>query len=76
MDKASLQILIGKRLKQLREEKNLTQIDLAHLCGFDKQIINRIETGNNNPTAFTLLKIAEKLNVDISELLNFKNLSN
>ncbi len=76
MDKATLQILIGKRLKQLREEKNLTQIDLAHLCGFDKQVINRIEAGNNNPTAFTLQKIAEKLNINISELLNFNDFSN
>ena len=75
MDKASLQILIGKRLKQLREEKNLTQIDLAHLCGFDKQVINRLEEGNNNPTAFKLQNIAEKLNIETSELLNFKPLN-
>lgn len=66
---------IGKRIKQLREAKNMSQVELANLCGFEKSNMNRLEAGNTNPTANTLKIIAENLDVDVMELLNFKNLS-
>ena len=76
MTKKEFQILVGKRIRQLREERNLSQTELAHLCEFERSNMNRIEAGNINPSAFVLYSISLKLNVDVSELLNFQLLSN
>ncbi len=74
LTKKEFQILIGKRIRQLREERNLSQTDLANLCEFERSNMNRIEAGNINPSAFVLYSISLKLNVEASELLNFKTL--
>lgn len=74
MTKKEFQILIGKRIRQLREERNLSQTELANLCEFERSNMNRIEMGNINPSAFVLYTISLKLNVDVQELLNFKSL--
>ncbi|TGD57512.1 helix-turn-helix domain-containing protein [Flavobacterium humi] len=74
LTKKEFQILVGKRIRQLREERNLSQTELANLCEFERSNMNRIEAGNINPSAFVLYSISLKLNVDASELLNFKPL--
>lgn len=74
MDKKSFQVLIGKRIRQLREERNISQVELAALCNFEKSNMSRLEAGNTNPTAYTLYIISQKLNIDVKELLDFKNL--
>jgi Zn-dependent peptidase ImmA (M78 family)/transcriptional regulator with XRE-family HTH domain len=54
--------LIGQRLKALREEKSLSQEDLANLFGFnDRQTVSAIETGERRLTADELLLIVQKL---------------
>ena len=54
--------LIGQRLKALREEKNLSQEDLARLFGFkDRQTISAIETGERRLSADELLLAVQKL---------------
>ncbi len=67
--KKELQTAIGKRVKELRESKNIPQQDLAGLCNIEKSNFSRLEAGNTNPTFYTLCKIAEHLNVSISELV-------
>ena len=74
VEKLDFQKALGKRIRQLREEKNLTQTELAHLCEFERSNMNRIENGNINPSAYVLYSISLKLNVETSELLNFKPL--
>lgn len=74
MNKKSFQIAIGKRIRQLREEKKISQAELAALCNFEKSNMSRLESGNTNPTAFTLYTISRKLSIDVKELLDFKNL--
>lgn len=74
MDKKKFQIAIGKRIKQLREEKNISQVELAALCNFEKSNMSRLEAGNTNPTAYTLYIISQKLGIDVSEfLVNLKD---
>lgn len=54
--------LIGLRLKALREEKSLSQDDLARLFGFkDRQTVSAIETGERRLTADELLLAVQKL---------------
>ncbi|MBA9073505.1 transcriptional regulator with XRE-family HTH domain [Flavobacterium gossypii] len=76
MDKKSFQILLGKRIRQLREEKNISQTELGNLCDIERSNMNRIEAGNTNPSSYLLYQIAEKLGIEASELLNFKSSSN
>jgi phage repressor protein C with HTH and peptisase S24 domain/DNA-binding Xre family transcriptional regulator len=54
------------KLKAAREEKGLTQIELAEKSGVSIQSIKRYETKCENLTVGTLRKIADALNVDIS----------
>lgn len=71
-DKEQLQKAIGKRIKAIRESKNIAQQDLAYACNFEKSNMARLEAGNTNPTLYTLKKIAENLQVNLEDLV--KNL--
>ena len=70
-DKQKLQKAIGKRIKELRESKMISQQDIAGLCNIEKSNFSRLEAGGTNPTLYTLSKIAEHLNVSLKELLDF-----
>lgn len=66
-------------LKELREEKGLTQKELAKACNLSPQCISALEKGINSPTAITLTAISKFFNIPISELLgdefNYEELS-
>jgi transcriptional regulator with XRE-family HTH domain len=66
---------VGLKIKQLREEKNLSQEELGAAIGVSKQMISHYENGENTPRFKTLEKIAVYFNVDPSELLTSKNTS-
>lgn len=70
MEKVEFQIALGKRIRQLREEKNLSQAELAALCNFEKSNMNRIESGKTCPSSFTLYKISASLEVKLSSITN------
>lgn len=64
-----LAIKIGKKLREKRLEKNITQENLALLCGIDRSYIDRIERGEVNLTTEKLYEISSVLQVDAKELL-------
>ncbi|AWH84784.1 transcriptional regulator [Flavobacterium album] len=51
---------IGLMLKKAREEKNLTQSQLAEIVDKKREYISRIENNGNNLTLKTLFDIVEK----------------
>ncbi len=58
--------IIGTRLKALREERKLSQDDLARLFGFkDRQTISAIETGERRVSAEELVTAVEKLGASL-----------
>jgi Zn-dependent peptidase ImmA (M78 family)/DNA-binding XRE family transcriptional regulator len=58
--------LIGTRIKALREERKLSQDDLARLFGFkDRQTVSAIETGERRVTAEELVIAVEKLGASL-----------
>ena len=63
----------GERLKFLRDQKGVTQEDLAELLGVNKQTISGYERGVRRPAGETSLEVYEKLadyfNVDMMYLL-------
>jgi transcriptional regulator with XRE-family HTH domain len=61
---------LGKMLKRIREEKGLTQVELAQKSGVTREYITMIETGaRKNPTVDTLKRLAKALKVKVGELL-------
>jgi len=72
MKKEIALILIGMNIKELREEKNISQQDLAAACNFEKSNMSRIEAGRTNLTIGTLLKICEALNVKLNEVVDIE----
>ncbi len=73
MEKSELLQLLGKRIKNLRLEKGLSQVDLvARMQGnIDTTNISRIEAGRTNPTVYSLYRLSEALEISMSELVNF-----
>lgn len=63
---------VGKKIREVRESKNLSQQALADMCNFEKSNMSRIEAGKNNLTLKTLEKIANGLGVKIKDLLDFE----
>ena len=59
---------LGLRIKELRKMKNITQEELAHAIDKDQQSIQRLETGNINPSFLYLQQIAKGLNVPLNEI--------
>ena len=64
--------IVGKKIKFLREQKGMTQQELADLVKADRQYIYKIEAGKKNITLDYLDKIAQALQVSQSEFLNTK----
>ena len=62
---------LGKHIKAIRLSKKLRQTEVAYRCNFDKSNYNTIEAGKRNPTIISLVKIANALEVNLMELLNF-----
>ena len=66
--------LIGRAIKQARQERHLTQEELGKLIGVQKAQISRLESNPGNVTmdtiirVFTALKATIKLQVELPEL--------
>ena len=60
---------IGKNIKKLREEKGLTQEELAFLIDSARNYVGCIERGEKHPSIKTLYKIAIALDTKINKIL-------
>ncbi len=59
---------LGSVLRELREEKKLTQETLAQRASVTARVVREIEKGRGNPTWATLVSILEALGVSLAEL--------
>jgi len=59
----------GEMLRTLREERKLTQEDLAELIERSVQSVSKLERGLTFPKLETLIRLSEKLNVPLRELV-------
>lgn len=57
------------RVKTLREQKGLSQEDLASEAGLHRTYIGMVERTERNPSLVCIYKIAKGLNVNAKELL-------
>lgn len=63
---------LARNVKALRQSKGLAQERLALEAGIDRTMLSKIEREVTNPSLETLLKLANYLDVNISELLTNK----
>ena len=62
-------VMIGKRVAQLRKEKNMTQMELADRMGVSYQAVSNWERGNSMPDISRLSEICGILELSMDELL-------
>ncbi len=55
--------VVGKRIKELRSEAEISQEVLAEKCGIYRTYLSRIESGTANPTLVVLVALAKSLGV-------------
>lgn len=63
-------VVIGKKIKQLRQIKGLTQAKLAEIVDMHEKHISRIESGKICPTFDNLINIFNALDYNITQFLN------
>lgn len=59
---------VGKRIKEIREKKSISQNDLSFSADLDRSYIASVESGQRNISIVNLEKIANALDVTLSEL--------
>ena len=65
--------LLGMRIKEIRENRRLTQDKLAEMVGIDPKHLSRIENGRNYQSFETLEKILDKLSVSYEDIFNYSH---
>ncbi|HEY4478831.1 MAG TPA: helix-turn-helix transcriptional regulator [Candidatus Paceibacterota bacterium] len=65
----SEQIKLGKNLKRIRTQKNVSQGDIARALKVGRSFITNIENGKTNPTLATIARIAKAIGVSVGELM-------
>ncbi len=60
---------LANRIKELRDQKGISQEELAHRAGLSRTGMGFLETGKRWPRLDTLMKVADGLNITVDELL-------
>ncbi|MEQ1624678.1 MAG: helix-turn-helix transcriptional regulator [Sediminibacterium sp.] len=63
---------LGLRIKQLRTEKGLSQLELGDEIDVEKSNVSRMESGKFNTKILTLYKVAKALDLSLPELLDIE----
>jgi transcriptional regulator with XRE-family HTH domain len=61
-------MVVGERIRAIREEKNLSQGDIEKRSGLLRHYVSRVENGHTIPSVETLEKFARALGVPLYEL--------
>lgn len=61
---------ISKRLKDIRQAKDISVYKLSQLSGVSETHIRDLERGDKNPSIETLFKLSVPLDISLPELLN------
>lgn len=68
----TIELAFGKHLRSLREQRNLTMLDLSSRIPMESSSLRRIEKGRTNTSLKTIYKLAKALDVPIHELFLFE----
>ena len=66
-----IKLLVGKRVRELRNSIGITQEELADLVGLDRTYITSVECGKRNISIVNIEKLANALQVSLKEFFSF-----
>lgn len=66
-------ILLGRRIRNLRQAKGWTQQELGEYADMNYKFLGEIERGQQNPSFNVMMKIAKALGVEMAELFRFRH---
>ncbi len=66
-EKREFATLIGDHLRKVRQAKGISQEQLALNCGYYRTYVNKIETGNYSPSLHTIWRLADGLDMNLSQ---------
>ena len=66
----SLREILARNLRRLRAERGLSQEELAHRAGLNRNYVGMIEREENAATVDTMEQLAAALNVDATDLID------
>lgn len=61
--------VFGESLRELRQKRGLTQVQLAERCGFPQARISELERGGRTPNLVTILRLSMALECKPTELV-------
>ena len=61
------------RIRDLREDRDLRQVDVSEAIGIDQRTLSNYETGKTNPDSFAIIKLADFFGVSTDYLLGRTN---
>ena len=64
------QAILGRNVRRLRQQRKITQEQLAFDAEIDLTYLGGIERGRRNPSLLVMARIAEALSVPLQKLLN------
>ena len=71
MDDTELKSLFGKRVREIRKNRKLTQEQLAELIGMDTHHLCKMENGSHFPKVSNLSKLADVFGIEVKDLFSF-----
>ncbi|MBZ0184788.1 MAG: helix-turn-helix transcriptional regulator [Candidatus Obscuribacterales bacterium] len=64
----------GRALRLERRRQGYSQEEFAHAAGLDRSYVGAIERGEQNPSLFTIARLADTLDLSLSTLLETANI--
>ena len=72
---ATLRQKFGKRLREIRAQRRMTQEQFAETLDMSVDFLSLIERGRNAPSFETLDRIAKRLRMTVADLFTFSSAS-
>jgi transcriptional regulator with XRE-family HTH domain len=70
MQKSEFNSLLGNYIRKLRQDKKLTQLDLASMMDINPQNISAIERGEVSPTLFWISCLCQCLEIELKDFIS------
>lgn len=66
-----IKVLVGRRVKELRNRLGVSQEELADMAELDRTYITSVECGKRNISIVNIEKLSKALNVTLKEFFDF-----
>lgn len=70
-----MELLFASRLREVRREKGLSQVDLGAMLGYGYTAISNYETGRNEPSLTDFVRLCAALEVSADYILGISNVA-